>query len=208
MFGRLFSLMKKHHTLSLFSTVRLHRVQSMMNLRHVLEAGAAAAFAIAHPESHHFVVADTFNILYPSKKLTNKRYKWLEIMHPAKSAWIKSIKTSINESTAHANVISGDSNFRIDSDNTSANLPFFDFEDDYRVKCDLWLIGAVGLELMDLLFVTTNDLARTGRAVIDFRQEFQHTFQGIAAENNKLLVELKSSDRFQSVLSKLKQRNE
>jgi hypothetical protein len=41
-FGRLFSLMKKHHTLAFLSTLRLHRVQAMLNLRQVLEGGAGA----------------------------------------------------------------------------------------------------------------------------------------------------------------------
>jgi hypothetical protein len=54
MFGRFLSLTKKHHMLAVLSTVRLHRVQAMMNLRQVLEAGAAAAFAIANPKVHHF----------------------------------------------------------------------------------------------------------------------------------------------------------
>src|SRR6266849_6711492 len=46
-FGRFLAIMKKHHMLSIMSVVRLHKVQAMMNLRQVLEAGAAAAFAIA-----------------------------------------------------------------------------------------------------------------------------------------------------------------
>jgi hypothetical protein len=37
MFGHFFSHMKKHHTLALFSAVRLHKVQAMMDLRQVLE---------------------------------------------------------------------------------------------------------------------------------------------------------------------------
>jgi hypothetical protein len=41
MFGRRFSLMKKYHILSVFSALRLHKVQAMMNLRQVLEGGAA-----------------------------------------------------------------------------------------------------------------------------------------------------------------------
>jgi hypothetical protein len=45
-FGRFLALMKKHHILAIISAVRLHKVQAMMNLRQVLEAGAAAAFAI------------------------------------------------------------------------------------------------------------------------------------------------------------------
>jgi hypothetical protein len=66
MFGRFFAQMKKHHTLALFSALRLHKVQAMMNLRQVLEAGAAAAFAIANPEKHHFAETDEHGILDPS----------------------------------------------------------------------------------------------------------------------------------------------
>jgi hypothetical protein len=58
--------MKKHHMLAMFSTLRLHRVQAMMNLRQVLEAGASATFAIANPEQHHFVDTDQHGILDPS----------------------------------------------------------------------------------------------------------------------------------------------
>src|SRR5271169_6537107 len=45
-FASFLAQVKKHQFLSLFSAVRLHRVQSMLNLRRVLEAGACAAFAI------------------------------------------------------------------------------------------------------------------------------------------------------------------
>jgi hypothetical protein len=45
--------------LALLSTLRLHKVQSMMNLRQTLEAGAAAAFAIANPEREHFMLKTT-----------------------------------------------------------------------------------------------------------------------------------------------------
>jgi hypothetical protein len=40
-FGSFVSLVKKHHTLALFSTVRLQNVQAMMNLRQTLEAEPA-----------------------------------------------------------------------------------------------------------------------------------------------------------------------
>src|SRR6266852_9339724 len=78
MFARFFALMKKHHMLALLSILRLHKVQAMMNLRQVLEAGAAAAFAIGNPEQHHFAETDEQGLLDPSQALTKKRYQWLD----------------------------------------------------------------------------------------------------------------------------------
>jgi len=48
-FGRFLALAKKHHMLAIMSAVRLHKVQAMMNLRQVLEAGAAAALRLQIP---------------------------------------------------------------------------------------------------------------------------------------------------------------
>jgi hypothetical protein len=98
MFARLFSLMKKHHMLALLSLVRLHKVQAMMNLRQVLEAGAAAAFAIANPEQDYFVETDEQGLLDPAQDLARKRYKWLQEYYRQKSDWIKATKERINSS--------------------------------------------------------------------------------------------------------------
>jgi hypothetical protein len=51
------------------------KVQSMMNLRQVLHAGAAAGFAIANPELEHFADVDTQGLLDLSQALTKKRYQ-------------------------------------------------------------------------------------------------------------------------------------
>jgi hypothetical protein len=207
-FGRLFALLKKHHTLSFFSFLRLHKVQAMMNLRQVLEAGAAAAFAIAKPEACHFVNIDAFDIMDPAQTLTNKRYKWLDQTYPKKSAWIKSTKDRINSYTAHANIISGNSTFRGADDHTAANMPFFDIEDEYFVKADLWLIGSVAITLMDFFFSMANDVARAGRSVLDFRSDFQRTIGGMAAESNGLLAEMRSTERFKRAMQKEAQRTQ
>jgi hypothetical protein len=42
------SQLKKYHLLAIFSFVRLHQVQGLMNLRQPLEAAVDAAFAVAH----------------------------------------------------------------------------------------------------------------------------------------------------------------
>jgi hypothetical protein len=93
-FGGFLSLAKKHHTLAVFSALRLHKVQAMMNLRQTLEAGACAAFAIANPDPAHFVVADEHDILDPVP--AGKRYAWLDQNYPEGATAIKEIKTQIN----------------------------------------------------------------------------------------------------------------
>ncbi len=205
MFGRLFSLMKKHHTLAFFSALRLHKVLAVMNLRQVLEAGASAAFGIANPEAH-FVDTDPFGILDPSQKLTKKRYRWLDDNYPDKSKWIADTKDKINATTAHANVISGDSTFQVAPASDVMGTPFFDIEDEYFVKADLWLISSVAITLMDFFFGVAGNVAGGGRAVMEFRSDFQRTIQGLAAENNALHSEITATDRYKSAALKMAQR--
>jgi hypothetical protein len=59
---------------------------------------------------------------------------------------------------------------------------------------------------MDFFFGVAGDVARAGRAVMDFRPDFQRTIQGLAAENNDLLTEMKASDRFQRAMQMMAQR--
>lgn len=54
LFAIFLSHIQKHLTLALFSALRLHHVQAMMNLRQVLEAGACAAYAIANQNHADF----------------------------------------------------------------------------------------------------------------------------------------------------------
>ena len=75
--------------LAFLSALRLHHVQAMMNLRQVLEAGAAAAYCIANPKVEDFVDIDEFGIMDPSKELTNKRYRWPSYAGFWVTAWIK-----------------------------------------------------------------------------------------------------------------------
>jgi hypothetical protein len=123
-FGSFVSLVKKHHTLALFSTVRLQNVQAMMNLRQTLEAGACAAFAIANPDHSHFVDADESGIIDPSQTLAKKRYNWLTENYPEGSAAIKEIKDRINMTTAHPNLISTHRTCRTDDAAGQLVAPF------------------------------------------------------------------------------------
>jgi hypothetical protein len=132
---------EKHLTLALFSTVRLHKEQAMMDLRQALEAGACAAFAIANPDHGHFVDTDKFGVLDPSQKLASKRYKWLDAKYPNASKAIQERKDQINSSNLHANLLSAYGRSRANEQEGWFSEPLFDVENEYHVKTDLWRIA-------------------------------------------------------------------
>jgi hypothetical protein len=194
-FGRFLSLIKKHHTLAVFSALRLHEVQAMMNLRQTLEAGAGAAFAIANPDPANFVVADEHDILDPVP--AGKRYTWLDQNYPAGSTAIKAIKAQINSTVAHANLVSTHTTFRPDYEAGWFSAPFFDIEDEHYVKTDLWMIGDVALTLMHY-FYEINE----GRNVIKFVDNFWPLIQALGNRNDVLRTEIRSTDRFKQAMAK------
>jgi hypothetical protein len=198
MFGRLFSLLKKHHMLALLSTLRLHKVQSMMNLRQVLEASAAAAFAIANPELEHFAETDAAGILDPTQELTRKRYRWLATHFRASSDALKAKKELINNMAAHANIVTTDQTFRVNEGGDMIDAPFFDLEDEYFVKGDLWLMSSIAIEVLDLLYGVNKD-----RNVIEFIPEFEAHFTGMARGNQALHAEMTSTDRYRRAMDKM-----
>jgi hypothetical protein len=180
-FGRFFSLMKKHHMLALLSTLRLHKVQSMMNLRQVLEAATAAAFAIGNPEMHHFADVDEIGLLDPSKALAQKRYKWLDEHFAVQSQSIKEKKELINKTTSHANIVIANQTFDVDDELKNVALPFFDIEDEYHVQVDLWLIASIGVELMALLYEVNQT-----RNAVEFAKDFPHYLHYAARQNDAI----------------------
>jgi hypothetical protein len=193
-FAAFLSQVKKHHTLALFSAVRLHKVQAMMVLRQALEAGACAAFAIANPDPAQFVDADESGILDPSQKLAKKRYNWLAENYPEGSSAIKEIKKQINTSDAHANLIN---TFLTDDGAGLFVTPFFDIEDEDYVKTHLWQIGHVALTLLHL-FYEINER----RNVIKFVGNFWPQIQTLGQKNESLRAEMMASDRVKRAMQK------
>jgi hypothetical protein len=139
-FGSFIGEVKKHQVLSLLSAVRLHKVQAMMKLRQVVEAGACAAYAIANPDHNDFVDTDEHGMLDPSQRLARKRYKWLGENYPDGSKAIKDIKEELNKTTSHANLINAYSSGAWTAEDWFSS-PFFDVDDPYHVQTDLWRIG-------------------------------------------------------------------
>ncbi|HJZ69610.1 MAG TPA: hypothetical protein VKF81_15910 [Blastocatellia bacterium] len=194
MFARFFSLIKKQVMLALLSTLRLHKVQALMNLRQVLEAGAAAAFAIANPEPEHFARTDANGFIDASQDLTEKRYKWLAKHFPAGSEAIKKKKNLINDFAAHANVVATNQTFEVNEVGNEISAPFFDTEDEYHVKTDLWQTASISIELMGLLY----EVNKT-QNVLEFIPNFEHHLRRVYDDNSALLMEMKSTKRYKAI---------
>lgn len=188
-FGRFVAILKKHHMLAVLSAVRLHKSQAMMNLRQAIEAGAAAAFALANPEDKHFFEWEN-GLIHLPKKLPGKRYEWLDTHHKTLSDAIKAKKDLINQSQTHANVVASHGIFRVDGD--QAKVPFFDIEDAYHVQTDFWLAAAVALDVLKLLREVN-----TGRNVIEFIDQFDNHLIVLESRIAVLLEEMKATERYQ-----------
>ncbi|HCM45352.1 MAG TPA: hypothetical protein DIS54_00745 [Candidatus Veblenbacteria bacterium] len=190
-FAMFLAQIRKHHLLALFSAIRLHHIQAMMNLRQVLEAGSCAAYAIANPDREGFADIDDKGIIDPTQELTNKRYKWLEDNFKKGSDAIKNMKGTINNSAAHSNIVYAHHNFRFDGQQGRFITPYFDIEDDYLVEADLWQIGNIAMGLMDLFYGVNK-----GLSVIKFVDDFLPKFKALETENHRLKAEIMSTERF------------
>ncbi|MFZ2681962.1 MAG: hypothetical protein WAZ14_02625 [Patescibacteria group bacterium] len=188
---------RKHALLSILSTARLHQVQAMMDMRQALEAGSCAAFAIANPDVDGFADIDDSGIIDPTQELTRKRYKWLEENFPAGSEAIKNMKKVINSSTAHSNLVYAMQSFALDPDGDQFVTPFFDTEDDYHLKGNLWMIANVSYGLMDLFFGINQ-----GKDLLKFHPDFVSRLKALRAKNDELKAVMMSSPRFQAALDK------
>jgi hypothetical protein len=150
-FLRFLSQMKKYHTLTVFSIVRLHRIQAKMNLRYFLESTVNAAFALTHDD--WTIYFDPERERQPdARKASLQAYRWIEQAYGEHSQIIQHMKKVINEQTAHANVFNSQHNFNvIPGPRAEIITSYFDFEDEEWVKADLWQCAQAGLIAIDLL---------------------------------------------------------
>jgi hypothetical protein len=157
LFIRFYSQMKKYHTLSLISSVRLHRVQAKMDLRYFLESTVNAAFTLAHTDTRNYFDY-VENKINNAQKATSQAYKWIENAYPGHSKFIKDVKDEINGQTAHAHVVNSQHNFDfVPGQRAEIVTSYFDFEDDNLVKMDLWLCAKTGLYAIDLILAVQKD---------------------------------------------------
>src|SRR5437773_11081265 len=85
-----------------------------MNLRHVLEAGAWAAYAIANPADDNFIDRNQDGMLRITDKLAKRRNAWLDTNFSDASEYIKTQKSRMNNTIAHAGLVYTETVFNID----------------------------------------------------------------------------------------------
>lgn len=185
------SQIKKHLTLALFSAVRRHHVQSGMNLRQVLEATAWAAYALANENLDLFRVQNGNGIEVPNR-LSKARNRWLNENYPVHSEKIRNLKDSINQSVAHANIAYAFQTFDLPEDlNSGFEMPFFDIEDDFRVKTDLLMVSDFAIGIIDL-FITINQTEAVFQSPVDIRNQWV----GLVQEHHSLREIIRTHERF------------
>jgi len=194
-FTAFLSQVRKHTLLAIFSTVRLHRIQALMSIRQVLEAGSSAAYAIPNTDPKDFAEKDENGFLDASKRLAVKRYKWLEENHPDASRAIERQKGLINGSVSHANIVYAMQNFKARFDENKFETPFFDTEDELHIKGDLWMIGDIVWGLMDL-FHGVN----LKEGIIKFSPDFLERMSVLRAKDDELKKEMMESERFKNAM--------
>jgi hypothetical protein len=150
-FLRFYAQAKKHHTLSVLSTVRHHRTQAKLNLRYFLESTVHAAFALAHPDRKEYFDIDQLTFV-KHDTVANRAHKWLSETFPLSSAEIVRMKKDINSQDAHTNIAASGAMFAYDPSEKAIITSFFDFEDNDIIQADLLVCAQAGLIGFDLLF--------------------------------------------------------
>jgi len=192
LFVAFLSHLKKHHLLGLLSTVRRHHVQFVMNLRQVIESGTNASYALGNPKPEDFALSTPEGILEIPEKLKKKRYKWLEKNYPKGSKAIKSMK-KLMQKPSHSNIIDAHRTFKYEVKNKAAQLktPFFDFQNDFQVKSNLWSLANMAMGLMDLFYGINLKYK-----IITFSPNFIKDLQLLEKENKRLKKIIMDIPRF------------
>jgi len=192
LFVAFLSHLRKHHLLALLSSVRRHHVQFAMNLRQVLESGTNASYTLGNPNPDDFAQSTPEGILEIPEKLKEKRYKWLEKNYPKGSQAIELMKKLIQKSS-HSNIIDAHRTFKYEAKNKTALLktPFFDFENDFQIKSNLWSLANMAMGLMDLFYGIN-----LKHKLITFSSNFIRDLQSLEKENMRLNKIMMDTPRF------------
>jgi hypothetical protein len=172
-----------------------------MNLRQVLEAAVDAAFAVAHPDDiNDYGYTDKHGAIMTPQSFKKKRYAWLAANYKDGSDSLQSLKDAINRYGSHASVVQTMNNFQAEfgAETPHFGTSFFDTEDAFHVKVDLWRSANVALAVLDLLYGVNRDFG-----VLTYAGDYERLFHELARQHEALGEEMRSTERFQETQRKL-----
>lgn len=189
-FYRFYAQAKKHHTLSVLSTVRRHHTQAKLNLRYFLESTVQAAYALAHPDIKEYYEIDQLTFV-KHDTVTKRANNWLSEKYPSSSAEILRMKKDINSQDAHTNIAASGNTFGYDPNEKAIITSFFDFEDNEIIQADLLVCAQAGLVGFDLLLAV-----RDGFGGFIAKRGVVEEWQQLREANGLLFDEILSKPRW------------
>ncbi len=190
---RFYYSVRNFYWLTLFSIIRLHKVQASLDLRQLIEYGTDAAYSIAFPDVEEFAKTDEFGIMDSTKELKSKRYEWLKKNYPATSEAILRIKGPV-QILSHSNIVDTNRGYKLlfSENNAQIQVSYFDFEDDYIEKASLWQLANTTLAIMGLWYEVGQNY-KTIEIVSNFAERHSILMQ----ENQTIKDEFTKTERFQ-----------
>ena len=163
-----------------------------MNFRQVIEAATIAAYGLAHYEKENFVIDNPDGTTTDTDSA--KKYKWLEENFKVHSDFLKKQKWAINKGSAHSSTTYAFLNFDFHI-GTGFATPFFDKEDEFHTRMELWFTGNLAMGVMDLMAV-----ANKKYDIFTIRPDFIEQQKELEKENHRLKAELGESERIKKWL--------
>ena len=192
---------RKYHTLALFSAIRRHHIQTSMNLRYVIEAAQWAAYGMGNEEQEKFCSKDANDIISVEDKHEKAMYKWLDDNFKVKADETRRLKKMISGAGAHSDITYAFQNFEMKPfEDAGFKTTFFDPENDYWIKTDLWFVANTALGILDL-FYGVNRKYKVFKLVDDFSSRFKE----LVDQNNQLKTEMMGTENYkraQAIMSK------
>lgn len=188
-FFMFFASAEKHIILGALSGIRLHHIQANFNFRYATEAGAWAAYAMAHIDTAEFAVTEENGMLEPTKELKTKMYRWLKEKYPAGNSSLKRFKESTNRLSTHANIVDAHRNFG-EVSQEKITTSFFDKYEEHHVKTDLWTAANLSMGLLDLFYGVNKDYP-----MLVFKEDFLAQMKRLKQENELLKAEMLNHPR-------------
>lgn len=194
---------KKHFTLALLSTLRLHDSQYQMNLRQMIEATSRAVFGIANSEKEHFFnKVEKGRAIKEGQKVSQEKYEWLEKNYSDFSGSLHGLKKLINRlglhtgfATAHLSLNADEA--KKEDNNINRIFCYFDNSNhfnssDNHIKQNLTVVSSLALLIMHLIYEANlkDKYYKIQDNFVDNFIELMKESDNLTAELNRLTAEI------------------